>query len=494
MKAVAKYFGFSLILFLGTIFPQGSFYYTHDLYGKYVEYLINSGSITLDYPLIKPYTIYDLHSGHVRDRSQDQLSSFLFDDLDSYTLKVEKNPSGIIRGEVDLNLETGTITQSRNSFNASINYPVGNFALRTSFNFDQRFKDDTTYFGELGEWYYGRFDESYISYSDTSSGLNFAYGRVPRNLGSYASPSLILSDHPYSYDHLWLQYKNNLFSFSFMTSRLEDKYGFDNRYADSSTYGWYKRFYALHRLDLNIADNFKLAFTEAVLYGGKNQQWLSYYMNPLVPFYISKNNQRSSTDEGNANIYLALDLWYKPIKNVTLFSQIFIDDIDFKSENRSKFPERKAFFGSATVTDLVISSSQYGLAYTWVENWTYTSFYTWANYNIHQRSIGFPYNSFQKFELFFDYFGIQQMILSGKVSYSEKGDNSLNNSFGATFEKFPMGVVEKTFELNVDAQYFFRWNWVLTGEIEVDFIQNQEHIAYKRADVFHGYLELNFVF
>lgn len=458
MKLAATCFGLTVFFFHGNILPQGTFYYTHDLYGKYVEYLINRGTITLDYPLLKPYTICDLNSGHDRNKSQDQLSRFLFKDLDSYTQKSEKIPSRILRGEVDLSLETGPITKSRNSVKVSINYPVGNFAFRTSFHFDQKFKDDTTYYGELGEWYYGRLDESYVSYSDSSSGFNFVYGRIPRNLGSYEAQSLILSENPYTYDHLWLQYKNDFISFSFMTTRLDDKYGFDNRYLDSSTYGWYKRFFALHRLDLNLTDNFKLALTEAVLYGGKNQQWLSYYLNPLVPFYFSKNNQRSSTDEGNANIYLALDLWYKPIKNLTFFSQIFIDDIDFKSENRSKFPERKAFFGSATVTDLVIQSSQYGISFTWVENWTYTSFYNWANYNVHERGIGFPSNSFQQIKLFFDYFGFQPLILSGTVFYTEKGDNSLNNSFNATFESFPMGIVERELNLSLNATYFIDWN------------------------------------
>lgn len=473
---------------------QSSFYYTNDSYAKYIEYSINNGSLNLKYPLIKPYSLADIESKKASFNNGLRIGEYLENVILSYNFDPEKFPSGIVKGDVKLNFTQSVIAKSRNSFKLSINYPANNFAFKSSFQFDQNFKDDSAYFGELGEWYYGRFDEAYLVYRDDSGKFNASFGRVNRNLGSYSSNSLILSDNPYSFDHLWLQYKNDLFSFSFLSAKLEDKYGFDVRLKDSLSYGWYKRFYSLHRLDINVFENLKVALTEAVIYGGKNQQWLSYYQNPFVPFYISKNNERSSTDESNANIYLALDIWYKPVKSVTLFTQIFIDDIDFKSENRDKFPERKAIFGSLTLTDLVLPLSQLGVAATWVENWTYNSFYTWANYNIHERSIGYPFNSFQKFELFFDYFGIQPMIISGKVSYSEKGDNSLNNPFKATFEPFPMGVVEKTVLVDFSSKYFFAWNWVLSMDIGVNFIQNHKHTVNKRVNNFHGVLNLNFVF
>ncbi|MBW7869276.1 MAG: hypothetical protein H3C31_13245, partial [Brumimicrobium sp.] len=358
---------------------QSSFYYTDGSKFKIIEYFINTGSLDLSYPLIKPYDINELKRELKQVNRQSRYYELLSDDLNSYKTGTEEVQSVFLKGEVKVNFESGQITKSRNGFKISANYPVGNFALKTSFQFDQNFKDDPTYSGELGEWYYGRFDEGYVNYSDTSLGVYAAYGRVQRNLGFYSSHSLILSDNPYSYDHLWLQYKNDLFSFSSIFARLEDKYGYDNRVKDSSSYGWYKRFFSLHRLDVNLTNNFKLALTEVVLYGGKNQQLLSYYLNPLVPFYISKTNERRSTDESDANIYLALDLWYKPFKNLTLYSQVFIDDIDFKAENRAKFPERKAIYGNVTVTDFVVPFSQFGVSYTWVENWTYTSFYTWAN-------------------------------------------------------------------------------------------------------------------
>lgn len=455
---------------------QSSFYYTNDVYAKYIEYSINNGSLNLKYPCIKPYSMADIGSKKADFNNGLKIGEYLENEILSYNFDPEKSPSGIVKGDVKLNFTQSVIAKSRNSVRLSINYPANNFAFKSSFQFDQNFKDDSTYFGELGEWYYGRFDEAYLVYRDDSGKFNASFGRVNRNLGSYSSNSLVLSDNPYSFDHLWLQYKNDLFSFSFLSAKLEDKYGFDVRSKDSLSYGWYKRFYSLHRLDINVFDNLKVALTEVVIYGGKNQQWLSYYQNPFIPFYISKNNERSSTDEGEANIYLALDIWYKPVKSVTLFTQIFIDDIDFKSENREKFPERKAIFGSLTLTDLVLPLSQLGVAATWVENWTYNSFYTWANYNFHERSIGYPFNSFQKFELFFDYFGIQPMIISGKVSYSEKGDNSLNNPFGATFELFPMGVVEKTINLEAKGSYFF--SSVFIGDILLTYskIQNEQHI------------------
>lgn len=461
-----KLFAICLILIVlsaTTVFTQSNAYFTDDAYAKYTEYLTNSGELRLKYPLIQPYTISDLHSGLKTVSNNLTLSKFLQQEIDRYIFNPKDDPLRILKGEVNLNFTQTEIAKSRNSFKVSGLYPTGNFAIKTSFHFDQNFKDDSTYFGDKKEWYYGRIDEGYISYEDTSSGFSAFVGRVSRNLGSYSAPSLILSNNPYSFDHLWFQYQNDLFSFSLLTTRLEDQYGFDVRNQDSTSFGWYKRFYALHRIDINLLENLKIGLTEAIIYGGKNQQWLSYYSNPFVPYYLSKNNQRNSTDEGEANIYLALDIWYKPVKSVTLFTQIFIDDIDFKSENREKFPERKAVFGSLTLTDLVLPLSQLGLSVTWVEHWTYNSFYTWANYNIHDRGIGYPVNSYQKYEISFDYFGLSKFVLSSALSYSIKGQNSLRSPFPAQDWQNVQKNESKYFSILFNSIYFF------TSSISVHF-------------------------
>ncbi len=107
-----------------------------------------------------------------------------------------------------------------------------------------------------------------------------------------------------------------------MITRLEDKISYDIR-DEVVKNEWHKRYFSFHRLDIPISNNLTVAFTESILYGGKNQNFLPMYMNPLNIYFSSKMVERKGVEETKANVLMAFDILYKPNSNLVFFSQFF---------------------------------------------------------------------------------------------------------------------------------------------------------------------------
>lgn len=177
-------------------------------------------------------------------------------------------------------------------------------------------------------------------------------------------------------------------------------------------------------------------------------------MNPFVPFFLSKNNQRLSTEENIANVNSALEIYWKPYNRLTLYSQVLIEDIDFKEENRKKFPSRLGLSGKLILTDYFINGLQLSAGYNRLSNWTYNSFYTWGNYVYNNKSLGYPKNRVENFRADIDYFGKPPFIISSSVMYERSGVQDLSAAFIAEKTEFPLGVVQNNISIDLSVKYF----------------------------------------
>ncbi len=170
---------------------------------------------------------------------------------------------------------------------------IGDLLLINRFRLnDSQLKTDSEFHGDTGEWLYGYFDESYAILS-ISDKVELFMGRMKRNFGALDDYGLILSNNAYSFDHFGFTATGNNLKYSFYTTRLNDILGEDVQGATmpADTVMKTKRYWAIQRLDWRIKNNFQIALSEAIIYGGPDQNWVASYMNPVQFFYAAQRNQ-----------------------------------------------------------------------------------------------------------------------------------------------------------------------------------------------------------
>ena len=446
---------------------------------SFIDYAINSSIITMNHPMEQPYLASELfHQISIADDSNYKRHwiNILQKDLLKYfrkdSLSFKKSDTNIgIAGSYDL-ISNRTEQWSRYRVEVFGYYMLPYIVIMNKTVMDQRFKyDDPLFYGDTNEWVYGRVEDAYVLFKYKA--LKLFGGRISRNLGIINEPSLILSDNPYSYDHFGFNIDTKRLRFTFLTTRLNDIFGYDIQKVDQ-TREWSKRFFSLHRIEINLLKNLQLGLTEVALYGGPNQSVKADYINPMNLFQV---NQYSKGVRING--FWALELFWKPKNNITIFNQFLIDDIDLKKENRATYPDRLGFASKLTFTDLFIEGSQLYCMYNRIENWTYISFRSWENYVYHQKSMGYPKNSVENVRLGMDYFGKPPFIFNYQVGYERYGDQNFDGAFVAEKGKFPIGVVQKLLYSDFMLSYIPSNNFNVKLNIRWESYKNANHIGGK---------------
>ncbi len=448
-----------VIFFLATaVYSQdNSPYYLDNTYNKVIEYLINSGKIDITHPLNQPFTagqVYKAIDISKNVDNDDYWSSVLKKDLKRYL--PDETPKGrLLLGATG----NGSLKQQEDEFDYSIDgtfygsYNYKNILVWYGYTASSDYLDDTLYFGTTGKLQnkvYGRASTSYMKYN--SKYFNVFYGRLSRNFGLTNSVSLIRSPNPYSYDNFSFSLFNKILKYSFSTTRLEDKYGYDIREDSIPQYDWYKRYISFHRLEISFSKNFKFAFSESILYGGKDQAPVPAYINPVNILFLAKMNDRKGLEEGNANALSAIEIYARPFRKMSVYAQFLIDDMDFTKELRSKYPDRIGFTSNIAFAD-IIPLSQIKLFYTRISNWTYNSFYTYGNYTFYGKSIGFPKNGFENYGIEVDVFKLSKVYFSAILQYQREREQDLETHYDYTKTDFPVGISQNMFGASIDINY-----------------------------------------
>ncbi len=255
-------------------------------------------------------------------------------------------------------------------------------ANRTGVN--QDYKHDPYYAGDLSEsknWLYGRTNDAYIDVH--FSNCQIFFGRINRNWGPPGSYSLILSNHPYSYDHFLFSYTYKKIKLSVLAAKLDDIDGFEKtRIPDTiNSIRDAKRYLVGHRLDLAISPKIQLALTEMATFGGDQEQFDWTFLNPMTFYYGLQRN-----DNKQLNGFWNIDLFYKPWPEISLYTQFLIDDFIVNNDpgvnDRARYPDRLAVQSSLRTADLLARGAAVDITYVRVWNRTYQSGRTYENYDV----------------------------------------------------------------------------------------------------------------
>ena len=464
-------------------------YFTIPQYENYTGYLMNGDHIKMYHYLDQPYTVDQIYDslGSLDEKFNQQWCGILKTDLAKlHSTFNPNNKLGKLTAGITGGMRFSLIDQKpTTSFygNISLVYTYKHIGFVFKQDYDQLYGSDTSYFkgeGKLTDKIYGRASEAYLQWS--SEHLHVFLGRISRNFGMANESSLILSNNPYSYDHIGLIFENKLLKYTFIFTRLNDTYSYDIR--DSlPTYSWAHRYLSFHRFDVRVSSKFEFAISESVLFGGTDQAIKFQYINPVNIFFFTKISDRSSYQDQGANAMVSFEILAKPFRKITLFSQFLIDDIDFK-QKWTKFPYRLGILGKLVYSD-PFPGSQISLKYNRISNWTYNSFYTWGNYTFFERSLGYPKNGDENLTLSIDYFRLAPFQFNLDILFERQRLQNLSGPFIAQKTTFPVGISQTSYQFQLNSSWFLKTYMVVSATLGYGIFQNYQNIEGNTRNFFN---------
>ena len=458
------------------------------------DYAVFSGKVTPRFLLNQPFRA-GLFADYMRSQSKGTVLEGWrksgFADLARYAAPAGVKPG---YGQLYLSVQPGyrlmdDAGRGEGQFTGAVEgvYISKNLVLVNKTITDQAYKADPAFFGDTTSWIWGRSSSSY-AVIDLDPFEIFA-GRMRRNWGLPGETSLILSKNAHAFDHLSVKYKSRRFQFTFLVSRLEDKWAYDSQAVDSSRV-WSKRYISMQRGDLRLSDKLQIGFTQVALYGGENRTFEFGYLNPMNLFYVVQRNNRSQI-----NGLWCADIVWRPKENITLFGQLMIDDIIINNspdkKDRERSPDRHAVTVKGVWADGLLKGSLISASFTHVTNWNYQSFRTWENYTFFDQSLGFPVNSFEGIRLDFSYVGMPPLIFQASAGHQRRGDMDITAVFRGEKTDFPYGTAEHITWAEGTIRYIPCRHWHARLRIRYDQIVNHGHISGKTASPFYAMLEMH---
>jgi hypothetical protein len=441
---------------------------------QYIDYLINSGRTAPDFVFNQPYDIKILAYSKTAPRGQRYFNKywkFYYGD---------NEVSGQLQLSDRLNYHSAVF--NRYQATGGVHFATPNVTLANRTRIDQDFKHDPNYAGDLSEaqdWLFGRVNDAYINLN--YKGFELFYGRMHRNWGAINSPSLILSNNPYTYDHFLFSYRYKKLKISMIFARLED---LDSRtYVDPEEVISNARKYVVgHRLDIAFSEDFQMGFSEMATYGGKDRDIELAFFNPMNFYYGIQRN-----DNKQMNGFWAVDLFYKPLKQLILYGQLLIDDIIVNNEpgvdDRARFPDRLGVMFSSRTGDMLLRGLNLDLTYTRIWNRTYQSKFTWENYHYRELGLGYPCASCEEVKFKFGYWGLFPLYLSNEFTWGNYGDVRLTDLFPLKKEDFPIEPVTQNIINDFKLHYFYNTNF--NAYIRMQYIKDKNHYV-NRIDQYQG--------
>jgi hypothetical protein len=249
---------------------------------------------------------------------------------------------------------------------------------------------------------------------------------------------------------------------SIFFAQLETTSGYVYNY-DADSIGYYpeaNKYLTGHRLDIDINDQLKLAFTEMAIYGGPGRQFQIEYLNPMEFYYGLQRN-----DQALMSGVWAVDLFYRPASKTLLYGQFLLDDIivnnDPGVDDRGRFPDRLGVYVSIRQADLPYQGLLNDLSYTRLWNRTYQTYSFWENYHYRGKSLGYPTVSSEEVKIRTQYWGRFPYFLSSELIVGRYGSAEVTDMFYLQKEKFPIEPVTTAIE------HKFRYGWFQVPQLRV---------------------------
>ncbi|MFC2088629.1 capsule assembly Wzi family protein [Calditrichota bacterium] len=471
--------------------------YLDDPVYLYMDYLINAGKLTPDFVFHQPYK-FDSHSIHpiitpvggcdhwrkieTQKATKDSLENQIHDYFLTYWQNYYTDQS--VGAQIDLSDRVNYNDDIYNRYKITwgLHLATENITLANRTMVDQNYKYDTHFAGDLSEsehWLYGRVNDAYINLRYNR--FNLFFGRMHRNWGPVNSHSLILSNNPYTYDHFLFSYTWDKIKLSLIFAQLENVNAVLTNVSDTTTQQFpnSRKYMVGHRIDINLYDNFQIAFTEMATYGGPDRDIELAFFNPMNFYYALQRNDNQAIS-GIWNV----DIFYKPIPKLTLYGQFLLDDVivnnDPGVDDRARFPDRLGVMTSIRSGDLFFQGLNSEFTYVRIWNRTYQSKVTYENFHYRKLGLGYPCASCEEVKLKFGVWSFFPLFIQNETIVGRYGNVLLTDPFPFIKESFPVKPVINNLVNITSLKYFY--NSSFTFFSNVFYFDDKNHYLNKGID------------
>ncbi len=321
------------------------------------------------------------------------------------------------------------------------------------FTFDRERALDPDYPGKTWRGMAGDIDHATLSYHSqhwtlTAGRQRVFWGPQPVNL--------LLSQTAEPLDQASVTYRRGILQFNFLFAQLDQSrpHELDSlRYPDESFQD--NRYLAAHRLDLTFWKRLRVGVFETALFGGHGVPPKLSYLNPLQSFHSSQLN--NGQDD---NTMVGLDISVLPMKGLSLYGQLLIDDLQVDNEVQSdQEPNEIGILLSTFLAgEIGTIRPDVKIEYTRIANRTYHQRQPRNRFLYRNTLLGHPLGPDADSVAFAVRFwpGTTQMM-EISAGYTRHGEGSIYRPWSEPWllvtgdynEPFPSGIVEKKFGLAV---------------------------------------------
>lgn len=240
--------------------------------------------------------------------------------------------------------------------------------------------------------------------------------------------SLLLSDFSNNYlflrvnTQVWkLQYTN---LFAQMTADI-----IGNRTGLYGTVEFPPKYFALHRLGLNLSPRLQLGVFESITYGDADGRFDLNYLNPVI-FYRAIEQQGGS----GGNALLGLDLRWLPLRGISLYAQGVIDEFvisEIRSGDNWWGNKYALQFGAEYANVLGISNLDLQAEYNRVRPYTYAHQDLFRSYTHYEQPLAHPLGAnFEELIGIVRFQPLPRLQLQAKLITAAYGSDTLGSNWG----------------------------------------------------------------
>ena len=322
----------------------------------------------------------------------------------------------------------------------------------------------------------GRYIQSFLKYDGKYT--TFKLGRFRQRWGQSYNSSLIFSLYSLPFDQASLRFGLGEWDFELFSGSFSSE-----MYSDSVKINRHVAGHRIMRSFLN--ERLHMEAGEVILYTGENRSWDIQYLSPFSLYYIdmfSPSNylRKDGMGYNNENTLMFFSVRWNWLKNISLFSELLIDDFQIHNTGRQHNVGFKiGIDGSKTISG---KSVTFEFEYTFLNSWTYLNKGQLANYENLDHAVGYPYgpdNHGLKAQI--DFWVIDNLLINFEHTYLIKGANTLRdvpnkldniNTIGDPFPRPPVNYYNFT-------SFSLSW-WMKYGRIEAGWsnIPFSNQIAY----------------
>jgi hypothetical protein len=463
----------------------------------YVEHLIRAGVLRGLDPLTRPLKRADVARA-VAAADTTELSESVKSNLRLLARELEERPDTVrwkLEGGVGLLAASDASRWAdRPSKDSSGLFPRADLAMSLEFphvalethpDLNNRLRYDREYTGKKDRFIAGRATEAYAIGSWKY--LDVFFGSEERNWGPPEVQGLLLSNSPYSFDHLFIRIGPQRLRLEFLATELNDLPYWAADTGTAVTAQLARRFLSLHRLVVVPSQRLSISLSEAMLYaneGGVSRNWEPWYLNPLNLFLLSQADNKPT-----GNSLLAADVSWEARANLRLAGQVYFDDFQIDKGGKgtgNNEPPGYGFTLSAT-GGLGHGAASWSAFYTRVMNLSYRTPANEEQYTSDSVGLARNYDDYDRWTARLTTAPAPRALVAGEMTFIRQGAGDIRRHYPTPDQFadslwFLTGIVERTLRVAAQADWTPTPGLHLSLDVGRHFVWNAGHVQGVRGD------------